>query len=160
MVLWRIYDHATVWAKAKGFDPLDGSGGLYTASRWNPQRTKVVYLGSSAALAVLETLVHVGSKNFGVRTLLRLEVDTPSIETVSPEFFHQLQHNSKDPEREEQTRLYGDAWAREGRSLLLAVPSAVIPFDFNYVMNPLHPEVSNLKTAAQSFITLDGRLLE
>lgn len=159
LILWRIYDHNAVWATQEGFDPLDGKGGLYAPGRWNSQGTRVVYLGSSAALAVLETIVHTSSKNFGLRTLLQLAIEAPSVEDVALDFFHQLRHNATDPDREEHTRLFGDNWVSEARSLLLRVPSVAVPFDANYLLNPQHPEASRVKQLRQSLIALDNRLM-
>jgi RES domain-containing protein len=43
---------------------------------------------------------------------------------------------------------YGERWLRERRSLVLAVPSAVVRDELNYVINPRHPRISALAVAA------------
>jgi RES domain-containing protein len=35
---------------------------------------------------------------------------------------------------------YGNKWLEEQRSLILVVPSIVIPQEKNYIINPNHPE--------------------
>lgn len=42
------------------------------------------------------------------------------------------------------TRSLGDAWVRSGRSLVLDVPSAVVPGERNLLINFLHPDLPNI----------------
>lgn len=160
MRLWRLFDHHTPWAKAPGFDPLDGSGGLFAASRWNQQGTRMVYLASSASLCVLETLAHVNPTEFGERKLLELDVSESSIETVSEALFIQLLRDAPKHEREQLTREYGSRWAKERRSLLLQVPSIVVPVEKNYLLNPLHSLASSIKIVKEDIIRLDRRIMD
>ena len=43
------------------------------------------------------------------------------------------------------TKRYGDDWVRSNRSLILGVPSAVNPLEFNYLINPEHPNFSRIE---------------
>ncbi|MGL4610865.1 MAG: RES family NAD+ phosphorylase [Trueperaceae bacterium] len=159
MRLWRLFDHQTPWAKASGFDSLDGSGGLFTASRWNQQGTRMVYLASSASLCVLETLAHVNPTEFGERKLLELEVPATSIATVSEALFIQLLRDAPKGHLEGGTREYGSRWAKEGRSLLLSVPSIIVPVERNYLLNPLHPNHQDIRIVQEDLIRLDMRII-
>lgn len=38
----------------------------------------------------------------------------------------------------------GDAWVRENQSLVLKVPSVVVPPEHNYLINPRHPDADTL----------------
>jgi RES domain-containing protein len=42
-------------------------------------------------------------------------------------------------------REIGDEWLRKGSTLLLRVPSAVSPHESNYLINPVHKEMSKVK---------------
>lgn len=158
MRLWRLFDHQTPWAKTPDFDPLDGSGGLFAASRWNLQGTRMVYLASSPSLCVLETLAHVNPTVFGERKLLELSVPENSLEQVSEALLIQLLRDAPKDEKEQMTREYGSRWAKEGRSLLLAVPSIVVPIEKNYLLNPLHPLSKTSEILSQEIICLDRRI--
>jgi RES domain-containing protein len=158
MRLWRLFDHQTPWAKVSDFDPLDGSGGLFAASRWNFQGTRMVYLASSPSLCVLETLAHVSPTEFGERKLLELDIPETSIEDVSEALFIQLLRDAPKGESEQTTREYGSRWAKEGRSLLLRVPSIVVPVEKNYLLNPLHPSSQGIKLVKEDIIRLDKRI--
>jgi len=53
----------------------------------------------------------------------------------------------------------GADWCRRGSSAVLAVPSAVIPSETNYLLNPLHPAFARIAIgAAEDFVT-DLRLI-
>jgi len=158
--LWRLFDHTAPWARAANYDPLDGSGGLYAASRWNQVGTRMVYLAGSPSLAVLETLAHVSPTEFGERKLLELEVPADSLETVSEALFLQLLRDAPKGNLEALTQEYGSRWAKGGTSLLLEVPSIVVPVEKNYLFNPQHPEAIRIKIVREEIIRLDRRIVE
>jgi RES domain-containing protein len=70
MIVFRLFNHNAPYAKRPDFNPLDGSGGLYAAMRWNERGTPMLYCSASPSLAILETLANVDAANFGERTLL------------------------------------------------------------------------------------------
>ena len=91
MRLYRIYNHRADYAKATSFNPLDGAGGLSSASRWNITGYPVLYTSSTAALALAEMLVHIPAALFGERTLLELEVTSEvSLEEITEKHLLQL----------------------------------------------------------------------
>jgi RES domain-containing protein len=55
---------------------------------------------------------------------------------------------------------FGTRWARERRSVVLRVPSVMIRHEFNFVLNPEHPDYDRAVTCgdAEPF-TFDRRLL-
>ncbi len=54
----------------------------------------------------------------------------------------------------------GDRWIQESRSPVLRVPSAVLPLETNYLLNPRHPDFARLKIGSAHAFRFDGRLLE
>ncbi len=107
---------------------------------------------------MLEMLVHLDPTLFGERTLLELEVPETSVASVSEQTLLQLLRNALADEAEEATRRYGSAWANERRSLVLEVPSLVMPIERNYLLNPLHPEMAAVRVLRRELVTLDPRL--
>ncbi|MDQ3398477.1 MAG: RES family NAD+ phosphorylase [Deinococcota bacterium] len=158
MRVWRIFEHRAAWACQPDADPLDGSGGLFAAARWHHLGIRMVYTAASPSLAVLEMLVHLDPTLFGERTLLELEVPETSVASVSEQTLLQLLRNALADEAEEATRRYGSAWANERRSLVLEVPSLVMPIERNYLLNPLHPEMAAVGVLRRELVTLDPRL--
>ena len=159
MRVWRIYDHKAPYAQKPDFDPLSGAGGLSYAARWNKAGQPILYTAANPSLATLEIIVHTSAELFGERTLLELDLPADSLETVSEQAFIQLLRNAPADDLEQETRTFGTAWLREKRSLILAVPSFVMPIERNYILNPLHPEFEKVEIMRQELVTLDPRLL-
>lgn len=53
----------------------------------------------------------------------------------------------------------GDEWIARAASAALRVPSALIPGEFNYVLNPAHADFGALVTGAPQELRFDPRLL-
>ncbi len=51
-----------------------------------------------------------------------------------------------------------DAWLREGRRTILAVPSAVVPEERNYLINPVHPGAGRIAVVRARQFTFHQRL--
>lgn len=56
------------------------------------------------------------------------------------------------------TRELGSRWAAESRSVVLRVPSTVVDGEFNYLLNPRHPDFARLKFGEPMFFSFDPRL--
>ncbi len=122
MVLWRISRHRD----------LSGIGGLRAAGRWHYAGHPIVYLSETPAAALLEVCVHTSANDVPPDfTLLKIEgpdVNVPSLETKElPQDW---------PTRLEVTRDLGTAWLKKNESVLLRVPSALVPETVNFLFNP------------------------
>lgn len=53
---------------------------------------------------------------------------------------------------------YGSAWLRRSRSAVLEVPSAIVPSESNYLLNPNHPEFPLLRIGRARPFTFDPRM--
>lgn len=159
MHVWRIYDHRAPYAQKPDFDPLSGAGGLSYSARWNKAGQSILYTAANPSLATLEIIVHASAELFGERTLLELNLPKDSLETVSEQAFIQLLRNAPADDLEQETRAFGTAWLREKRSLVLEVPSFVMPIERNYLLNPRHPTFEEIEVIRRELVTLDPRLL-
>jgi RES domain-containing protein len=52
----------------------------------------------------------------------------------------------------------GDDWLKEQQSLLLKVPSVIIPSEYNILINPLHPLIKQTKIKTVQPLLLENRL--
>ena len=52
----------------------------------------------------------------------------------------------------------GDNWVRSGRSAVLELPSAVVPEEFNYILNPAHPDFGKISIGKPRVFKADPRL--
>lgn len=127
MKLWRISNYAD----------LKGLGGTITAARWHNRGIPVVYLAESPALAMLEVLVHFELDVSEVPNnyqLLEVEMDgRRGISRLSESSMPADWRNNLD-----YTRAIGDEWLTSMKSVLLQVPSVIVPHSVNYLFNPRH----------------------
>lgn len=136
------------------YPPFDGEGARRFGGRWNSVGVPFVYLSEHLSLAVVETLVHLDRAHLPA-DLVAHEVEVPedtveSLTDVPPTWF-------ADP-LFRQTWRFGDVWVAEQRSLALRVPSAVIPREYNILLNPLHPDTARMRVVSQWPFTLNPRL--
>jgi RES domain-containing protein len=148
VILWRVSNYPN----------LDGVGGLYVSGRWHRKGRPVVYCALNAATALLETLVHIEidaedrPERFqmlrieGPKTLSRERMD---IGALAPNWAEDVTI----------TQGIGDRWLQERRTLLLEVPSVLVPETWNVLVNPLHAEASLLKITNVYAYPFDARLL-
>ena len=148
MILWRVSNYQT----------LDGVGGLYVSGRWHTRGHPILYCTLNPATALLETLVHIeiDSEDRPERfQVLRIEgpdsLSTEKVEarSLSPDWAVDMSI----------TQSIGDRWLRGGRSLLLQVPSVLVPETWNMLVNPQHAEANRLKVTATYEHAFDVRLL-
>lgn len=123
--------------KPKYAKTLKASG---VANRWNKDEEFVIYTGSSIALSTLELVVHRQSINLmGDYKLLfiQLNVDPKDIAIVEQ---RQLPKNWSSIVSYPHTQLIGSEWYQSQHSLLLKVPSAIVKWEHNYLINTKHPD--------------------
>lgn len=147
-----------VWRLARAaFPTLDGEGARLYGGRWNSRGNPVVYASVSRALAVLERLVGADPEDVpSDLTMFELELpDTLEIAAVSAA---ELDPAWRRP-RSELCRRIGDAWIARQAAPVLAVPSAIIPEESNYLVNPAHPESTRVQLRDRAPFEFDPRLL-
>lgn len=130
----------------------DGNGAAAFGGRWNPIGAPAIYAAGSLALAMLERLV----QRRGLEATLLVEASVPADVGVEdllddpPPGWRML----GSPE----AAAAGGAWIAAGRAALLRVPSAVVPREANYVVNPAHPDAARLTVSAPAPLEWDPRL--
>lgn len=146
MILWRISRHRD----------LSGTGGLRTPGRWHYAGRPVVYLAESPAAALLEVCVHTSANDVPPEfSLLRVEGPDSQVPSIRRQ---DLPRGWRD--RTEVTRELGTAWLETGKSVLLRVPSALVPETANFLFNPLHADAARFRIAETFTYPFDVRLKE
>jgi RES domain-containing protein len=136
---------------------LDGEGSRLYGSRWTSPGLRVVHTSQSLSLAVLEILVHLqASLPLAHYVSFRLVLEVGAIDTLELDSLpDQWRRFPAPPE----LRHLGDAWLASARSLVLRVPSAVIEGEWNYLVNPTHPEFGKVEVEGPRRLDLDPRLV-
>ena len=148
MLLWRISNHVS----------LDGGGGLRASQRWHTRGRPVVYCAPNPATALLEVLVHLEIDLEDLPTHYRfLKIEAP--ETTTIEQIERTALPSDWVENTSVTRRIGDTWLHSQRSALLAVPCVLVPETYNLLLNPLHPDATQVRIVDVIEYPLDTRLL-
>ena len=141
--------------KARYANQLTASGGV---ARWNERGQFVIYTAASRALACLENVVHRAGEgtNSDFRVMIIAIPDSVPIETVGPD---QLPENWFSPDQYPVCQQIGSLWLRQSRSAVLNVPSAIIPDERNYLLNPAHPAFGQIRLLRHEPFLFDPRLL-
>ena len=134
MRFWRICRRRYAAAAATG------EGARLYGGRWNSRGVRVVYASTSLALAAVETFVNL-EPNLRPADLASIEgeiPDTVEIARIDVKVLPAGWHETRD----ESLRAFGDDWIRVGQSAALLVPSAAIRGEWNFLLNPMHPDYS------------------
>jgi RES domain-containing protein len=147
---WRIVQerHAS--------QAFNGEGARLFGGRWNSPGVAVVYAAGSRALAALELLVHLDSPRI-LKTfvLCRVEFDEGLPRTLKP---GEIPKNWRADPVPQSTQAAGDAWIKRAESAVLRVPSVIVPEEWNYLLNPNHPDFSKIQVGQPSPFDFDPRL--
>ena len=124
---------------------LDGMGGLYGPGRWHKKGFPVIYTSEHASLAAWEKIVHVASFENIQTNLLLVKIELPEgieiqtvPQTVLVEGWDNFPFSSE-------TVNYGTSFLQKKDYLALKVPTVIIPDEFNFILNPLHPDIQRCK---------------
>jgi len=132
---------------------------MYVSGRWHTKGHQVVYLAPNPATSLLESIVHMEiDEEDRPTTYQALKIEGPddvSREVLRPGAGSLPENWSSDITI---TQAFGDAWLEEKRSLLLEVPSVLIPETSNVLFNPLHPEAGSFHIVAVYRHAFDPRL--
>ena len=149
MRLWRI--------TAAKYSALDGEGSRRYGGRWTPRGLAVVYASATLSLAALERLVH-ADPDLQPQNLVAVPIDVPrgvKVESISVD---DLAADWRDYPAPAALAARGEQWLREARSGVLSVPSAVIPAERNFLLNPTHPDFRRCAAGPPQPFSFDPRL--
>jgi len=135
VIIWRLC------RKEHAAPPFDGEGARLYGGRWNVPETAVAYTAGTLALAALEIVVHM-DLDVAPKDLVSIPIEVPAglrIEEIHTESRPTNWRKTPAPVPLQQL---GTEWRQRATSLLLGVPSVIIPEEYNYLVNPIHPDLS------------------
>ena len=150
---------AVVWRIARRPHALDrvGLGARQHGGRWNAAGISVIYAGRSIGIAALERFIHLA----GVvpPDLVLVRIDLPARHSFEEPALADLPSDWNAVPVAPSSMRFGTRWARELRSLVLYVPSALVKEEGNAVLNPNHPEFARVTITIERDFRYDPRML-
>ena len=151
MRVWRICkaEHAGT--------AFTGEGAIRYPGRWHHPGTPVVYCSESRALAALEQLVHL-HRNRLPPNFVCFPVAIPdglALREVRTEHLPAEWRRHPGPT---ELRDIGTRWAESAESAVLPMPSAVVPGEHNFLLNPRHSDFGRLAIGDPEPFAFEERL--
>lgn len=150
MTVWRL--SAARYAATL----FSGEGAKHYGGRWSPPGLAVIYCAESRSLALVEVLAGTDDVDrlFQQEWVL-VPADIPE-ECIAkparvPDDWRQYPHPTA-------TQAFGAAWVQTRQSAGLRLPSVVVPGEFNYLLNPAHPDFKRVKIGKPEPFSFDPRL--
>lgn len=136
---------------------FSGEGARRYGGRWGSVGTAMVYASESLALAQLEILVNLPTERLlETYVAFRLCFDEGLASVLPPSALPADWRRDPAPQS---VKNIGDQWVREVRSAVLEVPSAVVPSESNYLVNPNHVDFERLEITGPMDSLIDPRLM-
>lgn len=137
---------------------MSGDGAYRRGGRWNPPGIRVVYCAESRSLAVIEVLANIKQPSFlgdQAWVLIPVEVTADLVERPArvPESWRSMPYGTA-------SQAFGAEWVQAQRSAALRVPSVVVPGEFNYLLNPAHPDYRRIRVGKAESFAFDPRITE
>lgn len=152
MIVYRL-------SKEKYSNDLSGAGAELSGGRWNHKGTRILYTSDSRALCTAEIAVHfpVGliPKDYHLIT-----IEIPDQIKIQELDIRLLSDSWRDFPYSGVTQEIGEEFILKGENLVLKVPSAVVQGDFNYLINPNHKDLKEIKIIGAEPFSFDKRLFK
>lgn len=150
MIVFRL-------CRSKYASDLSGKGAELTGGRWNSKGIAMLYSSHSKALCTVEIAVHTPLGNIPVDYMLvTIEIpDNLKVTVTSPS---ELPGNWKTLPHSHSTQLVGDHFILSDQYAVMKVPSVVVQGEYNYLINPSHPESKTINIKSIEPFEFDSRL--
>jgi len=114
----------------------------------------MLYCSATTSLCALEVLAHTGGLPKG---MVEIKADLPEdlVEFLKDSDLPNDWNSLVDAKS---TKDIGTDWAKSHRTVVLSVPSVVVPQERNFLLNPRHPEFSRILFRTPKPFVFDPRL--
>lgn len=136
---------------------LSGTGAKLVGGRWNSPGVAMLYMSENRALALAEYWVHVHPSNLPTDVCV-VEIEVPDTARITSIPLLSLPENWRTGPPLTSLRQAGDQWVLNEQSLILKVPSTVMPLESNYILNPAHQDMTAVSVISITNYAWDWRL--
>jgi RES domain-containing protein len=145
--------------KAFSHKPFDGEGAYRFGGRWSSVGTRLSYAAEHLSLAMVEYFIHIEPDD-PPRDLVAVAAEIPDSVSRSHITEKQLPSNWRQSPSPPELAAIGDRFVRDGRAAILIVPSALVPNESNWLINPRHPRFSRIRVRSVSPFEYDARFFK
>lgn len=138
-------------------EAFSGEGARLYGGRWNSPGVLVVYTAQSQSLAALEMLVHLENPDVLAEYVVIEARFADSLITRIPRA--NLPNDWRANPAPASARAIGDAWIAAEPSAVLELPSAIIPAEKNFLLNPQHRDFAQIEIGEPQEFEFDLRLI-
>lgn len=143
-------------SKCAYIDDLSGNGAATYAGRWHSKGTYILYTAANPSLALLESVVHMSRIAITDYCILCLEIPEDKVLKIGSKDLPDNWFVNPPPDNLKET---GDLFIKNNKFLALQLPSAIMPEEYNYLLNPNHPDFKRVKVVYTRGVSIDKRLL-
>ena len=141
---------------------MNGQGAYLAGSRWSSAGRRLTFTSEHLSLAILEFFVHLDVEDapndlVSVVASIPDDISRISIRLADLPVNWRTEPPSIDL-RKMDTRKIGDAFLVKGEAAVLIVPSAVVPSEHNWLINPDHKDAKRIRVVAQDKFRFDPRM--
>ena len=136
---------------------ISGNGAALYGSRWNSRGLPLLYTSQFISLSILESLVHLKHEEIPPTQYL-LHIEIPDENEVAEISYKKIKKNWE--QEPDYTQWLGDQFLQNKQNLVLKVPSAIVPQESNFLLNPLHAKFKKIRIVSSELLQLDKRLSE
>ena len=138
---------------------MDGEGARVNGGRWNSVGVGIVYTAGSISLAILELLVHFNAPDILTQNYVIIPIEFEDT-LLKAQQIRDLPNDWQASPAPVTTQQIGNQWVSSASSAVLQVPSAIVPEEVNYLINPLHPDFGKIIVGRPERLHLDPRLIK
>lgn len=136
MLVYRI-------GKTKHANDLSGEGAKIYGGRWNHKSVPCLYASQSRALSLLEYTVNINVEDIP-RALSITTIEIPDSEILIINEA-QLPGDWKQIPTPSSTKDFGTHLLKSSKKMVFKIPSSILPEEYNYILNPAHPDSKTIK---------------
>jgi len=151
--LIRVY---RILRKPYSKSPLDGEGAYRFGGRWSSPGTRLAYTAEHLSLAMIEYFVHIDASD-PPKDLVVVAADIPDAISRVAVTQRKLPSNWRQIPAPSALAAIGDSFAAERKSAVLVLPSALVPSESIWLINPLHPEFPKIQVHPAEPFRYDAR---
>ena len=151
----------TVWritARSFADSAFSGEGASIVGGRWNSKGKRMVYTAEHLSLAILEVFVHLNVPIVEPDSFVIIPAEIPDDLSIEYLTVDRLPLDWQSSEQKLSLKAVGDEWLDGLNTAILAIPSAIVPQELNYLINPQHPDFNRLIIHPPQVYNFDRRM--